>query len=326
MINFAFMKIEKHISALLYRYQCVTVPGFGAFLTEIRPAQLNAVSHTFYPPKKVVSFNANVKNNDGLLANYIAQTEKISYDAAVTAIAETVRLWKNSLNNLDVLLLKNIGQIGLNTEGNLVFTPDTPVNYLTGAFGLSTVISPTIKREELKAAVEALEGKAPIIFTPERKRDYSFIKYAAVFAVLVGGGLFGYKNYIDRQAAAETLAVHNAVQAKVEQQIQKATFIIENPYPAVSLPVKQGEAKAGEITLKLPYHVVAGAFKNEANIEKVVANLISKGYKAHRLEVNKNGLVPVAYDSFATYAEAQQYVNEIHQKGDNDAWISVDKQ
>src|SRR5690554_7394832 len=30
------MMIEKHISALLYRYQCVMVPGFGAFITETR--------------------------------------------------------------------------------------------------------------------------------------------------------------------------------------------------------------------------------------------------------------------------------------------------
>jgi len=41
MYNFVFMKIEQYISRLLYRYQCVTVPGFGAFLTEIQPAQLH---------------------------------------------------------------------------------------------------------------------------------------------------------------------------------------------------------------------------------------------------------------------------------------------
>ncbi|MFP5437589.1 MAG: SPOR domain-containing protein [Bacteroidia bacterium] len=317
------MKIEKYISALLYRYQCVTVPGFGAFLTEIRPAQHNAVSHTFYPPKKVVSFNANVKNNDGLLANHIAQQEKISYEAAVASIAETVSVWKKTLSGLDMLFIKNIGQIGLNTEGNLVFTPDTPVNYLTDAFGLSSVVSPAVRREELKAIVEELEEKAPIIFTPERKRSYSYLKYAAVFAVLTGAGSIGYKNYYDHQVATETLAVHNAVQAKVEQRIQQATFFIENPLPAVSLPVKQDEAKAEEIAINLPYHVVAGAFKSEANAEKAAQALIAKGYEAHRLDVNKAGLFPVVYGSFATYAEAQQNANEIHQTGDTDAWIMV---
>ncbi|WP_459640758.1 HU domain-containing protein [Flavobacterium sp. CGRL2] len=46
------MKIEVYISQLLYRYQCVTVPGFGAFLTEIHSAQLNESTNSFFPPKK----------------------------------------------------------------------------------------------------------------------------------------------------------------------------------------------------------------------------------------------------------------------------------
>lgn len=326
MFNFAVMKIEKYISALLYRYQCVTVPGFGAFLTEIRPAQLNAASHTFYPPKKVVSFNANVKNNDGLLANHIAQQEKISYEAAVNAIAETVAEWKRSLGNLDVLLLKHIGQIGLNAEGSLVFTPDVPVNYLTEAFGLSNVISPAVKREEvlqIVAQAEALveeqqETEETVIALPQRSRGYDFLKYAAVFALLTGAGAFGYKNYNDQQAAAETLAVQNAVQAKVEQRIQQATFFIENPLPAVKLPLKEEQA-----LVSLPYHVVAGAYKSDVNADKAVKQLEAKGYKAHRLDINKFGLYPVVYGSFANYAEAQQNAREIHQKGDNEAWILV---
>jgi CCDC81-like prokaryotic HU domain 1 len=75
MYNFVAMKIESYIAQLLYRYQCVTVPGFGAFLTEIQSAQLNVNSNSFYPPKKLVSFNSFLKNNDGLLANHIAQAE-----------------------------------------------------------------------------------------------------------------------------------------------------------------------------------------------------------------------------------------------------------
>ena len=311
------MTIEKYIAALLYRYQCVTVPGFGAFLTEIRPAQLDAALHTFYPPKKVVSFNANVKNNDGLLANHIAQAEKISYPDAVAAIATGVQQWKQSLNNLDVVFLKNIGQLGLNAEGSLVFTPDTPVNYLTEAFGLANVVSGVVKREALKAEVEALEEKAPIIFTPERKRSYSYLKYAAVFAVLIGAGSVSYKNYYDRQVAAQTLAVQNAVQAKVQQRLQQATFFIDNPLPAVTLPLKE------ETPAVTPYHVVAGAYKSEANADKAVAELTGRGFKAHRLGLNKYGLYPVVYGSFITYAEARQNMREIHRASDKEAWILV---
>ncbi|MDP2161187.1 MAG: SPOR domain-containing protein, partial [Flavobacterium sp.] len=76
------MRIDNYLSQLLYRYQCVTVPGFGAFLTEIRSAHLDESSNTFYPPKKVIAFNSNIKNNDGLLTQHVALSEKISYNQA----------------------------------------------------------------------------------------------------------------------------------------------------------------------------------------------------------------------------------------------------
>ena len=80
------MKIELYIAQLLYRYQCVTIPGFGAFLTEIQSAKLNESTNSFSPPKKMIAFNANLKNNDGLLANHIALAEKTSYEYAVSKI------------------------------------------------------------------------------------------------------------------------------------------------------------------------------------------------------------------------------------------------
>jgi hypothetical protein len=58
------MNIEPYIAQLLYRYQCVTVPGFGAFLTEIN--RLSGLKSIHFSPKKMISFNANLKNNDGL--------------------------------------------------------------------------------------------------------------------------------------------------------------------------------------------------------------------------------------------------------------------
>lgn len=309
------MKIEKYISSLLYRYQCVTVPGFGAFLTEIKPAHIDADSNTFYPPKKLISFNANLKNNDGLLANHIALQEKISYGQAVAKIERVVDVWHNSLST-DALTIKNIGTLSHNNEGNLVFTPDTPVNYLTDAFGLSTVVSPAIRREELKAQIEELEEKAPIVFTPERKRNYSYLKYAAMFATMIFVGGSGFKYYHDQEVAEQTLLVEKAVQEKVNNRIQQATFFIENPLPAVQLNIK-------EENMVFPYHVVAGAFKSAANADKAVRQLEAKGFKSRRLDKNKFGLYPVLYGSYATHAEAQKSMANIQKNHDREAWLLI---
>lgn len=312
------MKIEKHISALLYRYQCVTVPGFGAFLTEVQPAQINADTSTFYPPKKLISFNANLKNNDGLLANHIALQEKISYEKAVAVITQEVDTWQYRLQQKETLLLKNLGSIAGNYEGNPVFTPDTPVNYLTDAFGLSAIVSPSIKREELKLQVEELEEKAPIAFTPERRSNkYSYLKYAAMLVVALSAGTTAFKFYNDKRVAEETLLVEKAVQEKVQNRIQTATFFIDNPLPAVQLSVKEDAPKA------LPYHVVAGAFRSEVNAEKAVRQLEKKGFKARRLEKNKFGLYPVLYGSYDNYAQAQDSMRHIRKTVNPEAWLLV---
>jgi len=308
------MKIEFYISQLLYRYQCVAVPGFGAFLTEIQSARLNESAMAFYPPRKLVSFNFHLKNNDGLLANHISQYEKISYEEAIKNIEATVAGWKFALQQGQAILLKNIGQLSLNSEQNLVFEPSDNLNYLTDSFGLSTFVSPKIQREVYKEEVEALEEKAPILFTPERRSNTSYLKYAAIFVLGLGAAGFFGNNYYQEQINSENLIVQQAVQKKVQDKIQEATFFIESPLPAVKLTIKEE---------KLAYHIVAGAFRNEENAQKIFEKLSAKGYKARRIAQNKHGLHPVLYGSFSNYAEAQKAMSKIQKTENPEAWLLI---
>ena len=313
------MQIEKHISDLLYRYQCVTVPGFGAFLTETVSAHVTGSASSFFPPKKVVSFNANVKNNDGLLANHVALQEKMSYELAVIKIGDVVNEWTYLLQNHNRVVLKNIGEISVNNEMNWVFEPANTVNYLTDSFGLTPFVSPEITREILKQEVEALEEKAPIIFTPERKKDYSYLKYAAIFVVMLGAGGFGYKTYYDQQIETKTLAVQKNVQEKVQQQIQEATFVISAPVEAVELSV------AAPVEEKMPYHLVAGAYRSEVNANKAIAELKAAGFEnAKMLPMNKHNLYPVVYGSFKNLNEAQTERKNIQKSHNAEAWLLIE--
>ena len=311
------MKIEQYISQLLFRYQCVTIPGFGAFLTEFQSAQLNENSHSFYPPKKMVSFNPFIKNNDGLLANHLAQAEKISYEIAVNIIQNEVSHWKTKIQEFGSFSVKNVGDFSLNSENNIVFVPVDQINYLTASFGLSSFVSPAVKREVYKVEVEQLEEKAPVIFTPEKRRNYSVLKYAAVFLLSAGiTGTVGYK-YYENKIAQETLIVETNVQKKVNQKIQEATFYISNPLPTVTLTVPAE---------KLPYSVVAGAFRIESNAEEQYQRLVELGFKkAKRLAPNKHGLFPVVYGSYSTYSEAHEAMKNIQKLDNKDAWLLVDE-
>ena len=316
------MKIEQYISQLLYRHQCVTVPGFGAFLTEIHSAHLHENTNSFYPPKKVISFNSHLKNNDGLLANHISQIEKTNYENAVASIENEVVIWNSILQVNEKFVLKNIGELHLNSEKNIVFTPVESTNYLKESFGLNSFVSPAIRREVAQHVLEnTVKAETPIVeekeifqLKPEVRAGRPYLRYAAILILgLATTTTVGYKVY-ENQVAKETLLVETAVQKQIQNKIQEATFLLETPMPAVTLTVSEK---------KMLYHVVAGAFRNEENAQNIYTGLLKSGFKARRITPNKYGLHPVLYGSYATYAEAQQAMVEIQKANNPDAWLMV---
>lgn len=313
------MKIELYIAQLLYRYQCVTVPGFGAFLTEIQSAKLNESTNSFSPPKKMIAFNANLKNNDGLLANHIALAEKTSYEYAVSKIQYEVFNWKKAFEENELISIKNVGDLRLNADKNIVFTPYDQTNYLTSSFGLAPFVSPLVKRELFEKEVEAIEQKATITLIPEEETRTAnpYLKYAAIFVLGLGlAGSVGYPMY-QNQIASETILVETAVQKQVQNKIQQATFFIESPVPAVTLTLKSDKE------IKMPYHIMAGVYREEKNADKTLRILNRLGYDAKRIAPNRNGYFPVLYGSYATFAEAEKAKKEINEKHNPEAWILI---
>lgn len=314
------MNISHHISQLLYRYPCVTLPGFGAFLTETVPATLQENNHTFFPPKKVISFNSYIKNNDGLLANHISIVEKISYTDAVLVIENAVKSLNATLEAGEISILKNIGLFRKNYEGNIVFEASSHVNYLTESFGLSSFVSPMVKREELKKVVEeiAVAEKPTIELISENRKSKPYLKYAAMFIMSLGGAGFAYTAYVSQQAEIETNIVRSEVQKELNTKIQEATFIIDNPIASITSPTIE-ERKT------YPFHIVFGSFRSESNAEKAKQELENQGYKSRILPKNDQDLYPVVYGSYATYTEAQYDATQIQTTKDKNAWLLIEE-
>ena len=82
--------LTKYIVQLLHDHDCVIVPEFGGFVAQYKPASLDRVTGFYSPPSKQILFNINLKNNDGLLANMVAQEQDISFQRATQVIADFV--------------------------------------------------------------------------------------------------------------------------------------------------------------------------------------------------------------------------------------------
>ena len=302
------MKLATYINDLLYRYDCVIVPDFGGFVTNKIGAKANNFTHTFTPPTKQVTFNSLLKHNDGLLANYIASAENISFEKASTAISLSVIKWQNELQS-NTVQIDSLGVLSLNEEKQIIFEPNAAVNYLTESFGLDSVTSSAISR--FKEQVKPLN---PLPVKEERKRGIpAFIKYAATAAILLTLGYAGYNGY-ENNLQKENLA--NQEKA-IQKKIQAATFVISNPLPTINLNVVKEVAK--------PFHIVAGAFQFVENAEKRVEELKAKGFDAKIIGVNKWGLTQVTFNSYASRNEATNNLYRIQKTVSKDAWLLVEK-
>ena len=313
------MRLDQYISDLLYSYECVTVPNFGAFLTQRKGAQVHHTTNAFYPPTKVVSFNAQLSSNDGLLVKHIADVTGEEYESTLQKVLTKVSQWKQELENSAIVSLENVGDLSLNVEGNIQFEPSYHLNYLTSSFGLSSFVSSEISRvitevtEETIPVIQQEEPKIiPLAVTEERNRFHFPWKYAAAATIIFSVGIFGFKEYQSQQQVVE----QSKAQESINAYIQQATFFGNSPVelPSITLQV------AKEIQ---NYHVVAGAFRIEENAHTKVAELQANGFDAALLGKNKYGLHQVSYASFASRTEATNELLKIKRTVAPEAWLLV---
>lgn len=308
------MQLTTYIADLLYRYECVIIPGFGAFLTRYKSAHIDDFTNTFNPPSKIVSFNKQLQANDGLFANYVASVEKCSYETALQKIRNFTSEISKELSEGKSISFKNIGEFSLNEEKSLQFEPLHQQNYSTSSFGLSSFVSSKINREVYKETVEALEEKGPVVFTPEREEAKPYLKYAAIAVIALSAIGFGSLKLYENQVQKFNYAERQKANSLVENQIQEATFVIENPLPVLNLQLPKHMGM---------YHIVAGAYREEANADKKVEQLRERGFSPFKMEVTRYGLHQVLYASFEDRAEALNKLREIKNSQNGDAWLLV---
>ena len=297
------MQLSNYISNLLFDHDCVTVPGFGSFLGNYKSAQYDFKEQKFHPPSKQISFNSQIKDNDGLLAKNISKELDLPYDQAVKKIHQEVLTWTKKITT-ETIVLKNIGELYLSTEDKITFIPSNELNHLKESFGLSPIF------------VTELEGKKPLqskklpIYSNTQKKKRNYFTQAAIWACLIIGVSSIYING-KNDLIEQELAYEQEFRKQTKEKVQKAVFNLGS-LPSLTVNVKMKEKK---------YFIIAGAFRIPQNAQNLMLNLKKKGYEASRLGLNDKGLSPVAFTSFSNRNDAVTELRIIQQKENKDAWI-----
>jgi nucleoid DNA-binding protein len=330
--------IDQFVSDLLYEHECVIIPGFGGFITSYAPARIHPVHHTFSPPSKDVLFNTNLKRNDGLLANYIAEKEGISFTEALNHISTFTEVCHDTLRRNQSLVFENIGTFRLNAEGSIQFIPDTHVNYLNDAYGLTRFTSPAIKRQP------GMRQQSAIRFTDrthksERGISSKIIRQSALLALpllaLLAWGYFNnqaitdfYTNYTGVVSFKKNPA-KNSTEIPVSPkpvQNDKTSYTFNSPFIKTSTNERRTVQPAMTDKAIVPstenkYYVMAGAFRDEKNALTLIENLKKKGYQPEMVDTTGSGLFRISYQMFTSKMAALEGLAFIKSSENPDAWI-----
>ena len=298
------MQLSNHISKLLFQHDCVTVPGFGSFIGNYKSAEYDFKEEKFHPPFKQISFNAQIKDNDGLLAKLISSELNLSYDDALKKIHQEVISWSQKLQS-QTLLLKSIGELYLNSEKSIVFVPIKTVNHLKDSFGLAPLYISQLTQKSIDS--DKIKH-IPAYLKPVNQSN--FFKTAAIWTCLIFGLGAVYYN-VNNDLVEQKIAQQQEARNQSKQAVQKAVFDLGS-LPSLTLNVKR-EAKQ--------YYIIAGAFRVTNNAKNLVLSLKKKGYDSKILPLNDKGLSPVAFSGYSDRNEAVVNLRLVQKKENKDAWL-----
>jgi len=348
------MRIDNYISELLFQYDCVIVPELGGFIANYKPATIQPIQNTFNPPSKSISFNKNLNNNDGLLANHIAQVEQISYTDSVIKLEEYVASINAALKLNKKAILPEIGSLFLDVENRLQFQPENSTNYLLESYGLTSFQKFPIVRTTIEDRItkEFKDRTVPIVVGKENRKSRKWAVAAMITIPLVAFAIWfptqvdlsadlNYANlnpftpnekgvYTENESAVNFKIVkENNIKDKISLASSDLDFVkvsfTENEKPLVvklKNTVQLTETDSTYVAtekVKLQYHIIGGCFSEKKNAKKMMKSLKKKGFDAWIIGKRK-GLWAVSYTSFATRKEAVEMLAAA-QEHNAKAWL-----
>lgn len=348
-LNFdANMNMVDYIKDLLRFHDYVVIPEFGGFISHYESAKRNMATSTISAPSKRIAFNESLKENDGVLVNYLKSQKGWSLENANSKIADFKIEIEEALQSNGEYEFAGIGKLQLSNSGSLQFHPVLKENLLLNSYGLERVVAQPILRikeafEEQQAIVvkEFVEAKNENIQPLHQEQVYQpwYFRAAAVIGIgflmtTIGMSLF------NGNLSGEQLSLLPVQQSpRVYEGIQSQTLNIEldqlkvsdvHLYEAVKVVVEAVPESTSVVEKAIDtkvisnstttYQIIVGSFLNETRMNREIATMQSKGFIVKTIE-GPNGYTRVALVFDANTTSKHQKLQEIRASVNADAWM-----
>ena len=354
------ISIAEAISDLLFVRDTVVVPGLGAFVKKPTSAKVNPVANHFAMPGSSIEFDPNLREDNELVVNYMAEQNDIPKDEARKLLAMFVSDCFNSLKGGKKLSLKGIGVLYYDWANDLVFEQDKEVNYNADSFGLCDFTPEAVLRsktkDEIKVEIEKQQKdkNTPVTVDEKavhkkdsddddepRRLGWLWVLLSLGLVATLVYGLHYFKvidlgKWIGRQArqivvepqtytlpqyAVDWERMVEEAEAKWQKAQEQTQEQVQEVHEQEKEPV---EKPVGEQpTVEQPeanIRIIAGCFGQEENAARLTNTLKAEGYGGAFYELRGSKWF-VSFGRYATDEEATAALREIRANTEYKAWI-----
>ena len=348
--------VQNHIKELLFEQDCVVIPEFGGFVTNFDCAKINSTNRFIAPPQKWLAFNALLKNDDGLLSNFIAKEENVSLSQANLKIKTFVEETRNSLRSDKTYSIEGLGTFSQNDEERIQFQPKLTTNFYSESFGMeniflkksesiqnelqvvvkpNTVSNTTIKQvfsnDDREPMAEVLENEEA--YSHKRGRFSKVLPY--VYGIAGSIMLFSAIYFLDNQKS--NLSSLNPFQSQklsqpvgkqiVKEDVAVVTSKFENEIektPVVEMKIEPVVELKNTITeTNNRFFIITGSFGSKQNAKKLLNTLKNKGFENAEIIYPKRSekLIKVSAGGFTNESDADQEALKVAESMNQATWI-----
>ncbi len=322
--------IAAYIGVLVKEHELVIIPGLGGFLTQYHTSIIHPLSNRIESPGRHIAFNAKLKENDGLLANYFAKKAHISYKMALNLVETFAASCQSELEMGHRIFFENLGVLNLSKEGFIEFVPDLSKNYADEYFGLPDILISPINRETKHVPVVQLHPQAK----EKIKHTATVLRRVAAIAIpffVLGWLVFLTKDKMNTtfQQVASVVAfdVDAAEVPPVVAEEKTVNILIEEPAEEVveDTEIITDDSEVVMDDLPIPaqgsYHLICGAFSHKELADKLVQELKSEGFESYIAGQNSIGLYRVSSSNFLDKEKAISQLQWFQAHKNNAAWL-----
>lgn len=317
------MNLGKYIQQLLPENETVIIPGFGAFITDYKPAEINAESDEISPPSKVVHFNPKIKNNDGVLAALVARNEQIPVQEAFKKIEEEREEIYSQLDKGEKVVIEGLGILFYDESHKIQFEYSGEINLQPDAFGLDKIsvndepedaaeekpkdlsaVGIPEKEEDLpENATEMPETKKEVesfaTFQPadpqfkesSKKKKRGWLWFLLLLIPIIAAGIYLLQK--DKKEPPKPVEVKIRPVEKEEQPVQVSDSMVADSVVTDTAIIQPADTlKPEELITNFAdyiepdttkFYVIGGSFENAENAEKYLQRMKKEGHTPFHL-------------------------------------------